>query len=105
MVRRQAVILFLSAAVSAWAEDTMTGIFDDSFHTLRISVNDNYMAPPVLMLDSGDELTISFDEITESNSYLRYSLSSRNFSTDSISGMSTTTNTHNLRPHIMSTTA
>lgn len=74
MVRLQAVILFLSAAVSAWAEDTMTGIFDDSFHTLRISVNDNYMAPPVLMLDSGDELTISFDEITESNSYLRYSL-------------------------------
>lgn len=52
----------------------MTGIFDDSFHTLRISVNDNYMAPPVLMMDSGDELTISFDEITESNSYLRYSL-------------------------------
>lgn len=74
MVRGQTVILFLSAAVSAWAEDTMTGIFDDSFHTLRISVNDNYMAPPVLMLDSGDELTISFDEITESNSYLRYSL-------------------------------
>lgn len=74
MVRLQAVILFLSAAVSTWAEDTMTGIFDDSFHTLRISVNDNYMAPPVLMLDSGDELTISFDEITESNSYLRYSL-------------------------------
>lgn len=74
MVRRQAVILFLLAAVSAWAKDTMTGIFDDSFHTLRISVNDNYMAPPVLMLDSGDELTISFDEITESNSYLRYSL-------------------------------
>lgn len=74
MVRLQAVILFLSAAVSAWAEDTMTGIFDDSFHTLRISVNDNYMAPPVLMMDSGDELTISFDEITESNSYLRYSL-------------------------------
>lgn len=74
MVRGQTVILFLLAAVSAWAEDTMTGIFDDSFHTLRISVNDNYMAPPVLMLDSGDELTISFDEITESNSYLRYSL-------------------------------
>lgn len=74
MVRLQAVILFLLAAISAWAEDTMTGIFDDSFHTLRISVNDNYMAPPVLMLDSGDELTISFDEITESNSYLRYSL-------------------------------
>lgn len=74
MVRGQTVILFLLAAVSAWAKDTMTGIFDDSFHTLRISVNDNYMAPPVLMLDSGDELIISFDEITESNSYLRYSL-------------------------------
>lgn len=74
MVRRQAVILFLLAVVSAWAKDTMTGIFDDSFHTLRTSVNDNYLAPPVLMMDSGDVLTISFDEITESNSYLRYSL-------------------------------
>lgn len=74
MVRLHAVILFLLASVSAWAEDTMTGIFDDSFHTLRLSVNDNYLAPPVLMMDSGDELTISFDEITESNSYLRYSL-------------------------------
>lgn len=74
MVRGQTVILFLLAAISAWSEDTMTGIFDDSFHTLRISVNDNYLAPPVLMMNSGDELTISFDEITESNSYLRYSL-------------------------------
>ncbi|MDE6199713.1 MAG: DUF5103 domain-containing protein [Muribaculaceae bacterium] len=52
----------------------MTGIFDDAFHTLRISVNGDYMAPPVLLLDSGGELTVSFDEIAESNSYLRYSL-------------------------------
>lgn len=52
----------------------MTGIFDEAFHTLRTDVNGDYMAPPVLMLDSDDVLTISFDEITESNSYLRYSL-------------------------------
>lgn len=54
--------------------DTMTGIFDEAFHTLRTDVNGDYMAPPILLLDSDDVLTISFDEITESNSYLRYSL-------------------------------
>lgn len=60
--------------MAAAAFDTMTGIFDDAFHSLRISVNDNYMAPPVLIMGTNDFLTISFDEITESNSFLRYSL-------------------------------
>ena len=62
------------ATVVASAKDTMTGVFDDAFHTLRLSVNDNYMSPPVLIMGTNDYLTISFDEITESNSYLRYSI-------------------------------
>lgn len=40
------------------AADTMTGIFDDAFHTLRTDINGDYMAPPVLLLDSPDQLTI-----------------------------------------------
>ncbi|RXE71017.1 DUF5103 domain-containing protein [Muribaculaceae bacterium Isolate-002 (NCI)] len=74
MVRTTAVILSFLAAAAMTAADTMTGIFDDAFHTLRTDINGDYMAPPVLLLDSPDQLTISFDEITESNSYLRYSL-------------------------------
>lgn len=74
MVRISLVILSLLSVISVKAADTMTGIFDDAFHTLRIDVNGNYMAPPVLMMDSGDHLTVSFDELRESNSYLRYSL-------------------------------
>lgn len=74
MVRTRILTIALSIPSIVAAADTMTGIFDDAFHTLRIDVNGNYMAPPVLFIDSGDELTISFDEFTESNSYLRYSL-------------------------------
>lgn len=74
MVRRFVLTIAAVMSLAVTAADTMTGIFDDAFHTLRIDVNGNYMAPPVLLIDSGDQLTISFDEITESNSYLRYSL-------------------------------
>lgn len=74
MVRRFVLTIAAVVSLAVTAADTMTGIFDDAFHTLRIDVNGNYMAPPVLLIDSGDQLTISFDEITESNSYLRYSL-------------------------------
>lgn len=74
MVRIISVILSALITVALSAADTMTGIFDDAFHTLRTEVNGNFLAPPVLLIDSGDELTVSFDEIAESNSYLRYSL-------------------------------
>lgn len=74
MVRCFVLTIAAVMSLAVTATDTMTGIFDDAFHTLRIDVNGNYMAPPVLLIDSGDQLTISFDEITESNSYLRYSL-------------------------------
>lgn len=74
MVRLYIAFLSLLPALAAIAADTMTGIFDDSFRTLRLDVNGNYMVPPIIVLDSGDELTISFDELAESNSYLRYSL-------------------------------
>jgi len=74
MVRSRLLILSFAAALTAAASDTMTGIFDEAFHTLRIDVNGDHMAPPVLLLDSDDTITFSFDEIAESNSYLRYSL-------------------------------
>ena len=74
MVKEAALILTLSAALTSAAADTMTGIFDENFYTLRTDINGDYMAPPVLLLGSDDRLTVSFDELAESNSYLRYSL-------------------------------
>lgn len=74
MVKYILLILSFTLSMAAAAADTMTGIFDEHFRTLRIDVNGNYMTPPVILLDSGDEMTISFDELAESNSYLRYSL-------------------------------
>lgn len=67
--------LWLSEALAAVPRvDTRNGIFDSSFRTLQVHVDGNELAPPVIMLNSGDEVTISFDELSDSRSYLRYSL-------------------------------
>ena len=63
----------LLAIVGAGAvTDTMTGIFDEHFRTLQTSVNGDVLSYPVIMLGSNDRLTVSFDELAEDNSYLRY---------------------------------
>lgn len=74
MVRLRVFILSFIVALTVSATDTMTGIFDDKFHTLRLDVNGNYLVPPVILMGTNDVLSISFDELAESHSYLRYSL-------------------------------
>lgn len=69
------VILILSMmSLGVNAEDTMNGIFDSRFKTLQVKVEGNEYAPPVITLDTDDRVIISFDELTEEHSYLRYSL-------------------------------
>ena len=63
--------LVLSAAD---VDDTMNGIFDSRFKTLQVKLEGNDYAPPVIALESDDRVVISFDELTEEHSYLRYSL-------------------------------
>ena len=53
---------------------TATAIFAPSFRTLKILNPDNFMAPPVIRLNSPDQLIITFDEIAEENRYLQYRL-------------------------------
>lgn len=48
-----------------------THIYDPAFHTLTVIVNDNLMNPPVIGLDSPQQLVFSFDEIADDRSYLR----------------------------------
>lgn len=56
------------------AVDTSTGIFNDRFKTLEVKVEGNEMLPPVINLSGNDRIIISFDELGDEVSYLRYSL-------------------------------
>ena len=51
-----------------------TAVFDPFFRTLKVSVPDNLMAPPVIRLNSDDTLVFSFDEITDEASHLQVRL-------------------------------
>ena len=68
------LFMMLSTAVYAYADDTMNGIFDSRFKTLQVKVDGNDYAPPVITLGTDDRVKITFDELTEEHSYLRYSL-------------------------------
>ncbi len=73
--RKILFILFISASVLCSAAlDSYTGIFNDRFKSLQIEVDGNPLAPPIIHLNVGDRIVVRFDEIAETNSYLRYSL-------------------------------
>lgn len=67
----------LSAVLPAAAqdvEDTSTAIFDPGFRTLKVSMDDDFFALPVLRPETDDAVVISFDEMTSDPSYLQYSI-------------------------------
>ncbi len=73
------VLALLSPSLAAsQAADNATGIFDDHFRTLRVAVADNPLSPPLITLNGGDRIEVSFDEIAEDRRYMRYSLDHRN---------------------------
>lgn len=60
---------------AAGLNDTMTGRFDEHFRTLQVEVEGAQMGfPPVIDLDGDDRLIVSFDELADDRSYLRYSI-------------------------------
>lgn len=68
-----AITALLSAlACNAAPETTATRIFDPRFKTLKVEVEDNFMAPPLIRMGTHDRLIIKFDEIGEDNSFLEY---------------------------------
>lgn len=54
--------------------DTQTRVFDPQFRTLKVQVDGNFMAQPVISLGGPDQVCVSFDELGDDRSYLRYSL-------------------------------
>lgn len=68
------LLLLSMSSFASDVDDTMNGIFNPQFKTLQVNVGGNDYAPPVITLGSDDRVIISFDELTEEHSYLRYSL-------------------------------
>jgi hypothetical protein len=54
--------------------DTMTGINDEHVRTLQVGVNGEWQRTPVIMLGSGDVISVAFDRLTEDRDYMRYQL-------------------------------
>ncbi len=70
-----AIILSACSFISQAVTDTMTGIFDDRFRTLSVTLSDSQLGyPPILQLYGDDILVIEFDELADDRSFLRYSV-------------------------------
>lgn len=68
------LLLFAVFRVDGADFNSNTEIFNPYFRTLKTSVADNFMMPPVIRLNTEDRIIISFDEIAEDNSFLEYRL-------------------------------
>ncbi|MDE6206908.1 MAG: DUF5103 domain-containing protein [Muribaculaceae bacterium] len=69
------LLIFVNISASAQGTDTMTGIYDESIHTLQVCLDGYPFAPAVAVLGSSDIINIQFDQIAEDREYFRYSLS------------------------------
>lgn len=54
--------------------DTMTGVFDENIRSLQVRFDGDDFAPPVVVLNSPQQIRISFDCLSEDRDYFRYSL-------------------------------
>lgn len=71
-------ILILSRAIPAIAQPNLqpyeTRTFSDRFRTIETHVEGRDLFPPIINLNTGEHITISFDEFTENVTYMQYSL-------------------------------
>lgn len=76
LIRRILTILAIVTAYHAMAlTDTVTAIFDDHFRTLQVAVDNAQLGyPPLISLNGRDQITISWDELADDRSWLRYSI-------------------------------
>ena len=68
------VAALAAAGTGAYALDTLPGIFDTSFRSLKVQRADNFFAAPVLSLGEQGTLTVTFDRLVEDRDFLRYRL-------------------------------
>ena len=68
------ILTLLLPVVANAAANTETRIFDSSFRSLKVAVEGNDYAPPVVLLGGDDRIAVSFDQISPDMQYLRYSV-------------------------------
>lgn len=69
------VLLGLFAVGRTEATDTSQAIFDPAFRSLKVTLDANEFAPPVITLgDPLSRLTVSFDELGDERRFMRYEL-------------------------------
>ncbi len=77
MVKRLLHILYITiiaGVLNTHAQVLHTQIFDNDFKTLKVSPISNSYFPPIWVMGQDNPLLVSFDHISENQSYLRYSL-------------------------------
>lgn len=67
-------IAAIACTAVARADDTMTGIFNERVKSLQVQLDGYDYAPPVIVLGTPDQLTFSFDHLSDDRQYLRYEL-------------------------------
>lgn len=68
------VIGLFPVLLQGQAVDTRTRVFDNTFKSLRVALEGNYYAPPVITLGGQERIRVEFDEISPERTYLRYAL-------------------------------
>ncbi len=68
-------LLFLTAGVSyCQSVDTRQIVFNPTFRSLQVYADNNLYLPPVIELNSPGSITVSFDELSPRERFLRYSI-------------------------------
>lgn len=80
MKRYISVMMVLVMALAAFAADddeladTRTRVVDPTFRSLQVKLVGNDFFPPIITAGNDDRIIVSFDELKDDRSYLRYSL-------------------------------
>ena len=74
MRRLTGFLLAVGCFIFSQAADTSQGILNPDFRTLIVEKEGDFMSPPVVRLNSGEQVIISFDEIGDDWSRLQYRL-------------------------------
>lgn len=68
------IILCVCLKAGAAELSTATRIFNPSFRSLKVSVAEDFFSPPVLRCGTNTHIVVSFDELSDDVSHMRYRL-------------------------------
>ncbi len=69
------LVLFIFSTITLFANAQMNEVHSPNIQSLMVKVNNNWMTPPVINLNSNDTLEISFDELSHEYHRFQYVIS------------------------------